>query len=217
MTPTQSPLFLAIVEGDPEAALTETQNLLNEQQDAQTILQSHLIPAMGEVGRLFDEGEYFVPDLLLSSKAMQEAMTVVNPLLKETGVAKTGTVIIGTVQGDHHDIGKNLVASMLEGNGFEVIDLGVNTSPTAFVEEVRRHEGKVVVALSALLTTTMPQMKAVIDLLNQEGLRKQVRVMVGGAPVSEQFAKDIRADGYSENANTAVRLAKKLAFASREA
>lgn len=207
----ESALFTAIVEGDFSSAQAEAEQMLLAKADAQEILQEHLIPAMNEVGRLFDEGDYFVPELLLASRAMQEVMKQLDPLLKSSGIEKVGRVIIGTVAGDMHDIGKNLVASMLEGGGFEVTDLGVNVEPEKFLAAVKATGDKTILALSALLTTTMPQMKKILELLEAEGLRGRVKVMIGGAPVSEAFAAEIGADGYSDSANSAVTLARRLA------
>ena len=205
-----SALFNAIVEGDMKAAVAEVQTLLDQGVSPQAIMEKHLIPAMGDVGEKFEANEYFVPELLIAGRAMQESMKILNPLLAQTGVEKVGRVVIGTVQGDLHDIGKNLVASMLEGGGFEVIDLGVDVSPDKFVEAAKAKNGTIV-ALSALLTTTMPQMKKVIEALSNAGLAGATKVMIGGAPVTADFAKEIGADGYSENASTAVTLAKQLA------
>ncbi|MDR1923536.1 MAG: corrinoid protein [Planctomycetaceae bacterium] len=202
-----SSLSQMVIDGDMESAVEEVKRVLGEGLSPQIVMEGHLIPAMREVGRLFEENEYFVPELLISARAMQESMKILNPLLKSSGVDKIGRIAIGTVQGDFHDIGKNLVASMLEGGGFEVIDLGVDVSAEKFVAEVKENE-KTVIAMSALLTTTMPQMKKVIERLESEGLREKSRVMIGGAPVTEEFAKLIGADGYSENASTAVTLAK---------
>ncbi len=206
----QSSLFLAVVDGDATTALKEVNELLAQNVTPQTIMESHLIPAMGEVGKRFEENEFFVPELLIAARAMQESMKILNPLLKSSGVAKAGRVVIGTVQGDLHDIGKNLVASMLEGGGFEVVDLGVDVSPERFVAAAKEQDGTII-ALSALLTTTMPQMKKVIEALQTAGLREKAKVMIGGAPVTADFATEIGADGYSENASTAVSLARKLA------
>lgn len=203
-----SPLSAAVVEGDFSAASQETSTLLDDGVTAQAVLNEHLIPAMNEVGRLYDEGEYFVPELLMAAKAMQDSMAVLDPYLKAGGVEKIGKIVIGTVAGDMHDIGKNLVASMLEGAGFEVTDLGVDVPVTKFVETVKSVSGPMTLALSALLTTTMPQMKEIIDALDASGDRNRVRVMIGGAPVSERFAQEIGADGYSDSANAAVRLAR---------
>lgn len=210
MTIQVSPLFEAVLTGDTAVVTSLVQEQLDAGHIPQAILEQHLIPAMQKAGDLFDSGDYFVPDLLMAAQAMKEAMTHLDPLLKQDEGNQKGTVIIGTVAGDHHDIGKNIVASMLEGNGFRVIDLGVNTSADKFIQTIRDMEGTVIVALSALLTTTMPQMKVVIDRLDVEGLRDRVRVMVGGAPVSENFAREIKADGYSDSANAAVQLALRL-------
>ncbi|MCL2305308.1 MAG: corrinoid protein [Planctomycetaceae bacterium] len=205
-----SALFNAIVDGDMKSAVAEVQVLLDQGVSPQAIMEKHLIPAMGDVGEKFENNEYFVPELLIAGRAMQESMKILNPLLAQTGVEKIGRVVIGTVQGDLHDIGKNLVASMLEGGGFEVIDLGVDVSPDKFVEAAKVKNGTIV-ALSALLTTTMPQMKKVIEALEEAGLSSSTKVMIGGAPVTVDFAREIGADGYSENASTAVTLAKQLA------
>lgn len=164
---------------------------------------------MADVGKRFEDNEFFVPELLIAARAMQEGMKILNPLLKASGIEKAGHVIIGTVQGDLHDIGKNLVASMLEGGGFEVIDLGVDVPPEKFVTEAKKKDGTIV-CLSALLTTTMPQMRGVIEALKDAGIRDTVKVMIGGAPITQEFATEIGADGYSENASVAVQLAKQL-------
>jgi 5-methyltetrahydrofolate--homocysteine methyltransferase len=202
-----STLAQSIIDGDLDTTLEEVQRSLAEGFSPQVLMEEHLIRAMSEVGRLFEEGEYFVPELMISARAMQSAMKILNPLLAGSGVQKIGRVVIGTVKGDFHDIGKNLVAAMLEGGGFEVVDLGVDVSPEKFAEAVQQQVGTVV-AMSALLTTTMPQMKNVIDKLEAEGLRSTSKVMIGGAPVTDEFAKKIGADGYSDNASTAVTLAK---------
>ena len=206
----QSELFNAIVDGDMKTATAEVQVLLDQGVSPQAIMEEHLIPAMGDVGEKFECNEFFVPELLIAGRAMQESMKILNPLLKQSGVEKAGRVVIGTVQGDLHDIGKNLVASMLEGGGFEVVDLGVDVAPEKFVAAAKEKTGTIV-ALSALLTTTMPQMKKVIDALKDAGLAGSSKVMIGGAPVTSDFAKEIGADGYSENASTAVALARQLA------
>ena len=196
-----------IIDGDLDSVLDEVQRCLAEGVSPQKIMDDHLIPAMSEVGRLFEEGEYFVPELMISARAMQSAMKVLNPLLTGSGIQKVGRVVIGTVKGDFHDIGKNLVAAMLEGGGFEVVDLGVDVSPEQFTEAAQKQTGTLV-AMSALLTTTMPQMKKVIEQLETSGLRGTSKVIVGGAPVTHEFATMIGADGYSDNASAAVTLAK---------
>lgn len=207
---TFSDLSQAVIEGNAPAAAENVRTMLAQNVSGQTILNDHLIPAMNEVGRLYDEEEYFVPELLIAARAMQESMKILDPVLKSSGVAKIGRVFIGTVAGDMHDIGKNLVASMLEGGGFEVTDLGVDVSVERFIESAKKSGNGVILALSALLTTTMPQMKAVVDALTAAGIRENVRVMVGGAPVTQNFAEQIGADGYSESANEAVSLARRL-------
>lgn len=202
-------LYTAVLEGDAESAVSATRDLLEKGMPAAKILEGELIPAMDEVGNLFENNEYFVPELLVSARAMQEGMAILNPLLKESGVQKAGCTVIGTVKGDLHDIGKNLVACMLEGSGFEVVDLGVDVAESDFVQAAKTHPGSII-ALSALLTTTMPKMRDVISALESEGVRDKVKVIVGGAPVTRQFAESIGADGYSENANGAVLLARNL-------
>jgi corrinoid protein of di/trimethylamine methyltransferase len=204
---TFSLLSQSVIDGDTSVTLQKVNQLIETGMSPQVIMDEHLIPAMEEVGRLFEANEYFVPELLISARAMQESMKILNPLLKNSGAEKIGRIVIGTVQGDFHDIGKNLVASMFEGGGFEVIDLGVDVSPEKFVTAVKEREGTII-AMSALLTTTMPQMKKVIEKLESNGLRATSKVLVGGAPVTEEFARQIGADGYSDNASAAVTLAK---------
>ena len=164
---------------------------------------------MEEVGRRFERHEAFVPELLLAGRAMKGALEILKPHLSGESSCHLGKVVIGTVKGDLHDIGKNLVASMLEGCGFEVINVGVDVSSDKFVQVIKEHEADIL-CLSALLTTTMNYMEEIIEALRTSGIREQVKVMVGGAPVSESFALKIGADGYSENANAAVNLAKSL-------
>lgn len=206
----KSLLYQAIVDGNMPQAVSETRSLIAAENSPQSLLEAHLIPAMAEVGKRFETNEYFVPELLMAARAMQESMKILNPLLVASGVAKIGRVVIGTVKGDLHDIGKNIVASMMEGGGFEVIDLGVDVSTEKFITAAQQSSGKVIVALSALLTTTMPQMRGVIEALNAAGMREQVKVIIGGAPVTDGFAREIGADGYSNNASQAVTLAKQL-------
>ena len=202
-----SPLAQGVIDGELDIVLNEVQQCLAGNVSPQSIMDDHLVPAMKEVGRLFEEGEYFVPELMISARAMQSAMKILNPLLSDSGVQKIGRVVIGTVKGDFHDIGKNLVAAMLEGGGFDVVDLGVDVSPEKFAEAAQQQVGTLV-AMSALLTTTMPQMKKVIEKLEEDGLRSTSKVIIGGAPVTSEFAKVIGADGYSDNASAAVTLAK---------
>ena len=199
----------AILNGDVSAAVAATRDALAEGRPAIEIITDHMIPAMDEVGRRFECEDYFVPELLLSARAMKAAMELLRPLLAEQGAKPTGRVVIGTVKGDLHDIGKNLVASMLEGGGFGVIDLGANVDPEAFVAAVRDHEAEIV-CLSALLTVTMPSMKMTIDALKNAGLRDKVKILVGGAPVTQHFANEIGADGFGESATAAVSLARSM-------
>ena len=199
----------AIVAGKLEDAKAIVNEAIEAGMDAQDIINSYLIKGMEEIGQRFEEGKAFVPNLLLAARAMKGCLEILKPRLKDASGASLGTLVIGTVKGDLHDIGKNLVASMLEGCGFEVINLGVDISGQQFVEAVRKYNPQIV-CLSALLTTTMSYMKEVIDTLDSEGLRQQVKVLVGGAPVSEEFAMQIGADGYSTNANGAVVLAKRV-------
>ena len=201
-------LHEAIVNGDAKASHAITEQALAEGVDPLELVNKYMVPAMDEVGRRFEANEYFVPELLISARAMKAALELIRPLLTARGDKPAGRVAIGTVKGDLHDIGKNLVASLLEGGGFEVIDLGVNVSPEKFIETVQQ-KGANIVAMSALLTTTMPAMRTTIDALKQAGVRDKVKVLIGGAPITQKYAEDIGADGYSENAVGAVALAKK--------
>ncbi len=181
---------------------------LSEGVKAETILNEGLVVGMTNLGEMFKNGEVYVPEVLVAARAMKAGTDILKPLLASENVQSLGKVAIGTVQGDLHDIGKNLVGMMLEGNGFEVIDLGVDVAPEKFVEAVKN--GAQVIGMSALLTTTMPMMKAVIDMLNAEGIRDQVKVMIGGAPITQEYADQIGADGYSTDAASAAELAQKL-------
>ena len=202
-------LHEAVIEGDWKAAAAVTHAAIAAGVAPLTIVSRYLVPAMDEVGRRFECEEYFVPEMLLSARAMKASMEIVRPLLAATGAEPVGRVVIGTVKGDLHDIGKNLVASMLEGGGFEVIDLGADVAPERFIEAAVGRDANLV-ALSALLTVTMPSMKTTIDAFQSAGLREKVKIMVGGAPVTQRYAEAIGADGYSENAGSAVALARKL-------
>ena len=205
-----SELYDAILTGNAKKAEEVTTAALEEKIDPTELLAKHMIPAMDEVGKRFECNEYFVPELLIAARAMKASMALMAPALAESGAEAAGRVVIGTVQGDLHDIGKNLVASMLEGAGFEVVDLGVDVSPDKFIAAAQEKEGSLV-ALSALLTTTMTQMKAVVEKLEAAGVRDKYKVMIGGAPITQQYADEIGADGYSDNASAAVALARKLA------
>ncbi len=205
-----SELYDAILTGNAKKAEEVTTAALEEKIDPTELLSKHMIPAMDEVGKRFECNEYFVPELLIAARAMKASMALMAPALAAAGAEAAGRVVIGTVQGDLHDIGKNLVASMLEGAGFDVVDLGVDVSPEKFVEAAQEQEGSLV-ALSALLTTTMTQMKAVVEKLEASGVRDKYKVIIGGAPITQQYADEIGADGYSDNASAAVALARKLA------
>lgn len=203
-------LYEAVLNGRHKDAVAVTRQALDNNVSPQVLIEEHMIRAMEEIGRRFEKQEAFVPELLLSSRAMKASLALLQPLLQGgEQISTLGTVVIGTVQGDLHDIGKNLVASMLEGCGFRVIDLGIDAGSDKFLEAVREHNADIV-GLSALLTTTMPNMKSVIDALKEAHLRDRVKVMIGGAPVSERFATEIGADGYSDSANSAVRKAREL-------
>ena len=202
-------LYDAILNGNAKAAKEITQTSLAAGANPQSLVDDTMIPAMNEVGRRYEANEYFVPELLIAARAMKASLELIRPLLSARGAEPVGRVVIGTVQGDLHDIGKNLVGAMLEGAGFEVIDLGVDVSPEKFINAAKEKNARLV-ALSALLTTTMHSMKAVLEKLRESGMRDNVKVMIGGAPVTQKYADEIGADGYSSNANAAVALARKL-------
>jgi methylmalonyl-CoA mutase cobalamin-binding domain/chain len=189
---------------------------LEEGLDPEKMLYDALIPSLEEVGARFERGDFFVPEMLIAARAMQGALDILRPLLAETGAKPIGTYVMGTVKGDVHDIGKNLVNIMLEGAGFTVWDLGVNVAPEVFVEKVQEHQPDIV-GFSAFLTTTMPMFKANINALEKAGIRDDVIVMVGGAPVTQAYADAVGADGYAADASTAVRLAKDLIQKKRSA
>lgn len=203
-------LYDAVLSGDNKTSIAVTKEALAENADPLEMIQKYMIPAMAEVGRRFECEDYFVPELLLSARAMKGALEMLRPLLAERGNEPAGRVVIGTVKGDLHDIGKNLVSSLLEGGGFEVYDLGADVTPERFVQAVREKRANIV-CLSALLTVTMPSMRNTIEALKEAGLRDQVKVLIGGAPVTPQFAREIGADGYGENASVAVNLARSMA------
>ena len=202
-------LYDAILNGDAKKALAATTLEIEAGTEPMTLIAQSMVPAMDEVGRLFEQEEYFVPELLLAGRAMKSAMQVLRPLMVEAGEKLSAKVVIGTVKGDLHDIGKNIVASMLEGSGFDVVDLGTDVAPEKFVAAVTEQEPQIV-CMSALLTVTMPGMKTTIEALRTAGLRTRVKVLIGGAPVTLQYAKEIGADGYSENASGAVGLVRSL-------
>ena len=200
---------LSIIEGDQDAVARIVQSTLQANLSPETVLKEGMIAAMAEVGRLFEEGEYFVPDMLLSARAMQAGLALLKPYLIQAEVKSVGKVVIGTVQGDWHDIGKNLVGIMLEGSGFEITDLGTDVPPEEFVQAVGQGSFDIL-AMSALLTTTMTNMQATIEALQESGLRERVKIIVGGAPVTEAYARRIGADGYAPDASRAVGLANSL-------
>jgi 5-methyltetrahydrofolate--homocysteine methyltransferase len=197
----------AVLNGDAKTAKAVTEQALAAGVAPLQLIQESMMPAMGEVGRRFECSEYFVPELLLSARAMKGALELLRPLLAASGAQPVARVALGTVKGDLHDIGKNLVGAMLEGGGFEVLDLGVNVTPEQFIQAVKDRQVHMV-AMSALLTTTMPAMKATIDAFKQAGMREQVKIIVGGAPISATFAASIGADGFSDSAGGAVAAAR---------
>jgi 5-methyltetrahydrofolate--homocysteine methyltransferase len=209
MNEKMSPLYNAILEGDVAGAKDGVQVALEVGLEAGNILSEGMIAAMKEVGRRFEEGDYYVPEMLVAARAMQAGLALLKPQLVQGDVKSSGTVVIGTVKGDLHDIGKNLVALMLEGAGFQVKDLGVDVAPEKFIETISAGDVDIV-ALSALLTTTMPNMKSAIDAIEQAGLRQKVKIIIGGAPLTQEYANQIGADGYSADAGRAVSLAQSL-------
>lgn len=198
-----------LYDGDMDAVEAATRKAIDEGMSPKEILDNGLILGMEAVGRDFKAGDLYIPEVLLCARAMHAGMEVLRPLLEESGVPARGKLVIGTVAGDLHDIGKNLVSMMFQGAGFEVIDLGVDVSPEKFIEAVRA-ENADLVGMSALLTTTMPSMKATIDALIQEGLRDKVKVLIGGAPVTAKYAQDIGADSFASDAGSAVEAAQNL-------
>jgi corrinoid protein of di/trimethylamine methyltransferase len=202
-------LYDAILTGDTKTSVAVTREALAEGVEPMDLITKYMVPAMDEVGRLFQCEEYFVPELLLAARAMKGSLELIRPLLAASGRQPSGRVVIGTVKGDLHDIGKNIVASMLEGGGFDVIDLGADVAPEKFVDAIQQSNANLV-CLSALLTVTMPSMRTTIEALKQAGVRERVKVLVGGAPVTRQYANEIGADGYSEDAPGAVALARQM-------
>ena len=208
MNPELKAIYDAVMEGNMGGAESSVQAALAGDVAAADILNIALIPAMGEVGRLFEDGDYFVPEMLIAARAMKAGLAIIKPLLVDSGVEPAGKVAIGTVKGDLHDIGKNLVAMMLEGAGFEIMDLGTDVAPEKFVEAAK--SGADIIGLSALLTTTMPSMELTVKALVAAGVRDQVKVIIGGAPVTAEYAAQIGADGFAPDASQAANLAKRL-------
>ena len=202
-------IYQAVLEGDADEAASQVQAGLDAGIAPSDILNKGCIAAMAEVGRLFEEGEMFVPEMLIAARAMQAGMAVLKPHLAEGEITSAGKVILGTVAGDLHDIGKNLVGMMMEGAGFEIVDLGTDVTADAFVEAVREHNADIV-GMSALLTTTMPSMTATVEALTEAGLRDKIKVLIGGAPVTQAYADEIGADGFAPDASSATRVAKGL-------
>jgi 5-methyltetrahydrofolate--homocysteine methyltransferase len=202
-------VYNAVLEGDAGEASSQVEAALAAGIPASDILNNGCIAAMAEVGRLFEEGEMFVPEMLIAARAMQAGMNLLKPHLAEGEIISAGKVVIGTVAGDLHDIGKNLVGMMMEGAGFEIVDLGTDVGADAFVAAVKEH-GPDLIGMSALLTTTMPSMTATVEALTEAGLRDQVKVLIGGAPVTQGFCDEIGADGFAPDASSATRKAKEL-------
>jgi 5-methyltetrahydrofolate--homocysteine methyltransferase len=209
MEPLIKDIYDRIVNGEQKDIAEKIQAALDAHLPIESIVNQGMIAAMGEVGDLFEKGEYYVPEMLVSARAMQAGMNYLKPFLAQSDIKSAGSVVIGTVKGDLHDIGKNLVSVMLEGAGFQIKDLGTDVSPQKFVDAVRENRPDIL-ALSALLTTTMPNMVTVIQTLDQAGVRNEVKILVGGAPVTATFAETIGADGFAPDASRAVRVAKSL-------
>ncbi|MBA7486114.1 Methionine synthase [subsurface metagenome] len=202
-------LVEGVIKGDASVIETEVNKALNEGVSAQDILAKGLISGMNVVGERFKDGDMFLPEVLMSARAMHRGLGIVRPLLAKSGQSSQGKIVMGTVEGDIHDIGKKIVSFLFQGNGFDVIDLGIDLKAEVFIQAIEEHKPDIL-GMSALLTTTMLNMGKVIELLEEKGLREKIKVIVGGAPVSEEFAKSIGADGYAPEAASAVELVKKL-------
>ena len=200
---------ILISQGKTEEVKRLTEETLERGEPVENILKNGLIQAMERIGVRFKSGEIYIPEVLIAARAMHAGLAVLKPILSQSSGSMTGKVIVGTVKGDLHDIGKNLVIMMLEGGGFEVIDLGIDVSADKFIEAIRQHQPQAV-GMSALLTTTIKEMKSTIQEIEKAGLRKKVKIIIGGAPVTERFAKDIGADGYARDAASAVDMVKSL-------
>lgn len=199
----------ALINGDESAVLNAVNSAISAGDAAGEVLNNGLISGMDVVGDKMESGDMFIPEVLMAAKCMSAALEILKPLLKEGEGTSVGKVVIGTVKGDLHDIGKNLVKMMMESSGFEIVDLGVDVAPETFVKAVTEHNADIL-ALSALLTTTMPMMKQTIDALRESGLRDQIKILVGGAPVTKSFADEIEADGFASDAGSASKFAKEL-------
>ncbi len=202
-------LYDQIVSGDSDGAVATTRNGLARRIDATALLYDAMIPALEEVGKRFESGEYFLPEMLIAARAMQSSMDLLRPHIVQAGIKPIGTFVMGTVAGDIHDVGKNLVNVMLEGAGFAVVDLGINVPGTAFVEAIERHR-PLAVGMSAFLTTTMMEIDTNLRLIEAAGLRDRVKVLIGGAPINQAFAVEVGADGYAPDAGAAVRATRAL-------
>lgn len=199
----------AVFDMDEDTTVELTQKAIDEEMDPEVILNDSLVPAMDRVGEEYENGDRYVPEMLLSAEAMKGAMKLLRPLLVESGIEPAGTVVLGTVEGDLHDIGQNLVGMMVEGAGFEVENLGAETPVKEFIEAAKEHDPDVI-GMSALLTTTMTHMPEVIEALEEEGLRDKIKIAIGGAPVSQDYCEEIGADGYAADAASATNLIKEL-------
>lgn len=206
-------IYDAVVNGNASTVKTRVQAALDAGTDLEALLNEGMIAPMKEVGELFESGEYFVPEMLISARAMQAGMTLLRPVLLSKDIKPLGKVVIGTVKGDLHDIGKNLVSMMLEGAGFEMVDLGTDVSPEKFLEAIQQHQPDIV-GMSALLTTTMSNMEKTLHYLKENQVRDQVKVIIGGAPVTQAYSETIGADGYAPDANQAATLARQLVGAN---
>ncbi len=202
-------VYSAVLNGNASEVKEKVQLALDNGTEAETILNSGLIAAMKEVGQLFEDGEYFVPEMLISARAMQSGMIILRPHLVAQDIKPIGKVVIGTVKGDLHDIGKNLVSMMLEGSGFQIFDLVTDVSPEKFLDAINTHKPDIV-GMSALLTTTMVNMEKTMQFLEENGVRKGIKVIIGGAPISQKYADDIGADGYAPDASQAAVIASRL-------
>lgn len=200
MKPIINQIYSNVLYGQHQEVVNNIKTALKQGIPSSSIMNEGMISAMAEVGRLFESGEYYVPEMLVAARAMQSGMNILKHSLTSSEAHPAGKVVIGTVKGDFHDIGKNLVIMMLEGSGFEVIDLGVDVNPESFLSAVTE-QGVDIIGMSALITTTMPAMRPVIELLEKSGVRQQVKVIVGGAPLTEAYAQQIRADGYASDAS----------------
>ncbi len=201
-------VYESVINGEVQETADGVRAALEAGLSADQVLGEALVPAMSEVGRLFEAQEYYVPEMLISAKAMQAGLSILKPQLAQSNGQAGGRIVMGTVKGDLHDIGKNLVVMMLEGAGYQVVDLGVDVAPEKFIKEIQA--GAQLVGMSAMLTTTMLNMKATIDALKEAGVRDQVKIMVGGAPLTQTFAESIGADGFAQDASAAVRKATEL-------